>query len=211
VTVGSDPAKKVTFSTEITQLSILRDTPLPKSIGHVKITLERTKGSDECGSGGNRPIYVSGITRYPLATSERLNFGVDDPRVALERFFLVESPPSGAFVWSSDRSTITLSGLAPASQHRVTLTFRDTGGFGDLELGPDEGHLQRVLITPGKTATPPEPFVATPEGTLRIALKTATWSPKERFKSEDTRNLGVAIRLITLDRVEGTSPSHERR
>jgi hypothetical protein len=49
------------------------------------------------------------------------------------------------------------------------------------------------------------------DGTLDIAMKSPTWRPHERFKSEDPRSLGLAVRLVTLDRQDGISAPHERR
>jgi hypothetical protein len=208
---GAGPEKTDVFPTELTQLSILRDAPLPKSVGHVKLALRRVPTFDDCRDSGQRPIVLGGITRYPLSTAERLNFRVDDPKVRLKGFWDIESPPSGAFAWSSERSTISLSGLTPGVRHRVVITFRDTAGFGNVEVGPDPEHLQKVVITPGRTATIPEPLVASKDGVLEIAMKSPTWKPRERFGSEDVRTLGLAVRLVTLDRQDSQSAGHEHR
>jgi hypothetical protein len=153
---------------------------------------------------------ITGVARYPLATAERLNFRVDEPAVHLDGFWDVEQSPSGSFAWSKERAEIRIRGLTPGARHRVMLTFRDTAGFGDVELGPDDGHLTEVVLTPGRTATMANPVTVSAEGTLSIHLKTGTWSPHERFKSEDTRTLGLALRLVTLDRVEGPAAPHPR-
>jgi hypothetical protein len=208
---GSGPDKTDVFSTELTQLSILRDSPLPKTADHVKMVLRRVPATDDCRDSGERPIVISGITRYPLATSERSNLRVDDPTVHLKGFYQVETPPQGSFAWSRDRSLITLSGLTPGARHRVTLSFRDTAGFSSLEIGPDETHMSKVELTPGRTATLAEPLVVSQEGNLDIHMKAPTWSPHERFGSEDPRVLGLALRLITLDRLESANAMHERR
>jgi len=176
----------------------------------LKVLLRRVPAKDTCHDSGERPIVITGVTRYPLATAERQNFRVDDRTVRLQGFFDIETPPAGSFVWSRDRSVVTISGLTPGIRHRITLSFRDTAGFGNVEVGPDLDHLQRVVITPGRTATLPEPLTVSRDGQLDIAMKTPTWSPHERFGSEDVRALGLALRLITLDRVEGASPPHER-
>jgi hypothetical protein len=206
---GVGPDKTGTFSTELTQLSILRDAPLPQSVDHLKLLLRRVPGAPDCHDNG-KPIVLTGVTRYPLSTAERLNFHVDDRSVRLEGFWDIETPPAGSFSWSRERSTITLSGLTPGVRHRVTVTFRDNAGFGNVELGPDANHLEQVVLTPGKTATPREPLMVSQDGTLAIHMKAPTWSPHERFGSEDTRTLGLAVRLITLDRLEGVSAPHER-
>jgi len=90
------------------------------------------------------------------------------------------------------------------------LTFRDTAGFGNVDLGPDDQHLAHVVLTPGRTATISDPMTVSHDGTLAIHLKTGTWSPRERFKSEDARKLGLALRLVTLDRMEGANAPHPR-
>jgi hypothetical protein len=207
---GGGPDRQATFPTDLTQLSILRDAPFPKSVGHLKVVLERVPGAPDCKAPGQKPIVVTGVARYPLATAERLNFRVDEPAVHLEGFWDVEQSPSGSFSWSKERATVTVSGLTPGVRHRVMLTFRDTAGFGNVDLGPDDAHLARVALTPGRTATISDPMTVSHDGTLAIRMKTATWSPHERFKSEDVRMLGLALRLITLDRLEGASATHPR-
>ncbi len=206
---GSD--KTASFPTELTQLSILRDSPLPKSVGHLKLLLRRVPTATSCPASGGKPIVLTGITRYPLSTAERLNFRIDDPNVHLDGFWAIEAPPSGSFAWSRERSTVTLSDLTPGVRHRMTLTFRDTAGFGNVEVGPDPEHLRRLVITPGRTATYPDPFTVSRDGTLAISMKTPTWRPHERFGSDDPRALGLAVRLVTLDRLEGVSSPHDRR
>jgi hypothetical protein len=200
-----------TFGTELTQLSILRDLPQPKTVGRVKLSLQRVKAAEDCPDGGSKPIVVTGVVRYPLATAERQNFRVDEPTVKLEGFWSIEKPPSGAFVWSAGKATVHVSGLKPGVRYRVTLTFRDTANFGNLQLGPDFEHLQKVVITPGRTATFPEPLGVSPAGSLSIGFQTPTWRPSELFGSEDQRSLGLALRLITLDRVDGAIPAHARQ
>lgn len=212
VTVSSGGPDVVdTFSTELTQLSIMRDSPLPKTVDHVKLLLRRVPAQKDCHDGGQKPIVLTGITRYPLSTAERLNLRVDDRNVHLTGFWDIETPPSGAFSWSHERATIGISGLSPGVRHRVTLSFRDTAGFGSFEMGADPDHLKRIELTPGRTATFPEPFTVARDGTLEIAIKTPTWRPHDRFGSEDARTLGLALRLVTLDRQEGVNPVHERR
>lgn len=206
---GGDRSGSGVFDTELTQLSVLRDVPFAKSVKHIDIALTRVPGADGCTSGGTKPIVITGVTRYPLPTAERLNLGVEDKNVLLEGFWSIEAPPSGAFAWSSDRSRIRVSGLSAGSSYRVTLTFRDAAGFGDLELGPDREHLEKCLITPGKTATSTATFVVTPDGMLDISMKAPTWRPHDKFGSEDMRTLGLALRLITLDRLDAAMP-HER-
>jgi hypothetical protein len=208
---GAGPEKTETFSTELTQLSILRDAPLPKTVDHVKLLLRRVPALEDCRDVGPKPIVLSGLTRYPLSTAERLNFHVSDPNVSLKGFWEIESPPSGSFAWSHDRATISLRGLTPGVRHRVVVTFRDTAGFGAVELGPDPEHLQKIVITPGRTATISDPLVVSRDGTIDIAMKAPTWKPHERFGSEDPRTLGLAVRLVTLDRVDAINSPHERR
>lgn len=208
---GAEAQKNDAFSTELTQLSILRDTPLAKEVRHVKLTLRRVPASSDCHDPGGKPIVLVGVTRYPLATAERLNLHLDDRTVALQNFWDIESPPAGSFAWTRDRSSITVSGLSPGARHKVTLSFRDTAGFGNVEFGPDQQHLQRVVITPGRTATLPEPLVVSPEGRLVIEIKSPTWRPHDKLGSEDQRTLGLALRLITLDRVEGQAGPHDPR
>lgn len=208
---GFGAEKKQTFPTELEQLSILRDAPLPKTVNHLKVSIKRVPATAECKDAGQKPIVLTGVTRYPLATAERLNFRVDDPTVSLEGFWPVEAPPSGSFAWSHDRSRMILSGLTPGVRHRVTVTFRDTAGFGNVDLGPDPEHLEKVVLTPGRTATISNPMTVGPDGTLAISMKTATWRPHDRFGSEDPRALGLAVRLVTLDRLEGVTAPHERR
>jgi len=208
---GAGPEKTDTFGTELTQLSVLRDAPLPKTVDHIKLLFKRVPALEDCRDSGQRPIVLSGITRYPLSTAERLNFHVNDANVLLKGFWDVEAPPSGSFVWSHERSTISLSGLNPGVRHRVVVTFRDTAGFGAVELGPDHEHLQKVVITPGRTAAIPDPLMVSKDGTLDIAMKAPAWKPRERFGSEDPRTLGLAVRLVTLDRQDGINAPHERR
>lgn len=208
---NGDKESRAEFGTELTQLAILRDSPFPRTVRKLQVRLDRVPHGG-CGDGGKNPIVITGVTRYPLSTAERLNFGVDEKNVRLEGFFPIEAPPSGAFAWSSDRSTIHLVGLTPGVRHRVTLTFRDTAGFGDVEVGSDPARLQKVVLTPGHTATSPDAFVVSRDGTLDISMKTATWRPHDKFGSEDPRTLGLALRLITLDRLEeGASAPRERR
>jgi hypothetical protein len=209
--VGAGPEQAAIFPTEITQLSILRDAPLPKTAQHLKLRLQRVAAtSGQCPNGGTKPIVITGVTRYPLSTAERLNFHVDDPNVHLEGVWDLETPPGGSFIWSRGTSTISISNLTPGVRHKVTLTLRDTAGFGNLEIGPDGAHLEKVVLTPGKTATLSAPLTVSPGGVLNISFKSETWRPHERFHSEDLRALGVALRLVTLDRVEGVTSPHER-
>jgi hypothetical protein len=209
--VGAGEEKTDVFGTELTQLSILRDSPMAKNVNHLKLVLRRVPGKPDCRDSGERPITITGITRYPLSTSERLNIRVDDPKVRLEGFWEVEAPPAGSFAWSRERSLVSITGLTPGVRHKVTLAFRDTAGFGNVDIGPDQEHLQHVVITPGRTATYPDPLMVLSDGTLTIAIKSPTWRPHERFNSEDPRTLGMALRLVTLDRVEGVTSPHERR
>ncbi|HEX3594162.1 MAG TPA: hypothetical protein VHU80_03645, partial [Polyangiaceae bacterium] len=202
---GAGPDKMATFSTELTQLSILRDAPLSRDAHHLKIIVQRAPANPSCHDGGAKPIVLTGVARYPLSTAERLNFRIDAPSVKLSGFWDIEDSPAGTFSWTRDRSVVTLSGLSPGVRQKVTLTFRDTAGFGNVELGPDAEHLEHVVITPGRTATLPAPLPVAHDGTLQIHLKTSTWSPHERFGSEDARALGLALRLVTLDRVESSS------
>lgn len=208
---GAGPDKTGTFSTELTQLSILRDCPLPKTVGHVKLVLRRIPARANCHDSGARPIVLSGVTRYPLSTAERLNFRVDEPNVRLTGFWDIETPSSGPFSWSREKSSILLSGLVPGTKYRVTVSFRDTAGFGNVELGADPAHFTSIVITPGRTATLEEPLAVSRDGTLEISMKTPTWSPHERFGSEDLRALGLAVRLVTLDRIEGAGAPRDRR
>jgi hypothetical protein len=207
---GRDAEETRRVRTELGQLAVLRDSPVPGGAGRLKLVIRKVQAGDGCPDSA-RPILITGVARYPLQTAERLNFYVFDERVRLEGFWTIEAPPSGSFVWSRDVSTITVSGLTPGTRHQATLTFRDTAGFGNVELGPEPGRLERVVITPGKTATLSEPLVVSEEGTLAITMKTPTWRPSERFDSTDTRALGLAIRLITLDRVDGVSSPHDAR
>ena len=209
VTVTGAGSDKVgTFPTELTQLSILRDAPLSRDARHLKILLRRVPGGPSCHDGGPRPIVLTGVARYPLSTAERLNLRVDAPAVRLSGFWDIEESPAGSFAWSRDRAAVTVSGLTPGIRHKVMLTFRDTAGFGNVDLGPDDAHLGHVVLTPGRTATLPEPLTVAPDGRLEVHLKTPTWRPSDRFGSEDKRPLGLALRLVTLDRVEGASSPH---
>ncbi|HEX4334390.1 MAG TPA: hypothetical protein VH062_00675 [Polyangiaceae bacterium] len=203
--VTLDGAAPVTFPTDVTQLSILRDAPLSKDVRKVKLVLERVPATASCKDAGAKPLVLTGVARYPLETSERLNFRVDAPAVKLDGFWDVEDAPANAFSWTKERAKVTISGLTPGIRHKVMLTFRDTAGFGNVDLGADAEHLERVVLTPGRTATLPGPLTVAHDGTLTIVLKTPTWTPHERFGSDDARALGLALRLVTLDRVEGTS------
>jgi hypothetical protein len=57
----------------------------------------------------------------------------------------------------------------------------------------------------------PEPFVVSSGGKLAIFIKSPTWRPHDKLGSEDQRTLGLALRLITLDRVEGPAGPHDPR
>jgi hypothetical protein len=208
--VGAGEEKARTFSGELSQLSILRDLPLPKTVERLKLRLRRIAGASDCSDAAKKPILVTGIARYPFSAVERLTFDVADRRVSLEGFWDVETPPSGPFAWSGGSSTIKLSNLTPGVRHRVTLILRDTGNFDSIEMGTDPRHLKRVAITPARTATFPDPVGVSPGGTLEIVFKSGRWKPRERFGSEDPRTLGVALRLITLDRVDGAKPDRQQ-
>jgi hypothetical protein len=213
VTVRAEGQPKTqTFPTELTQLSILRDVPMAKSTTRVVLALERVPAAPGCPNAGTRPLFVTGVTRYPLPTAERLNFPVGHPSLTLENFWDVETPPEGAFSWSRGPSTIEVSGLAPGSRHRVTLAFRDTSNFDSVNVGTDAKHLQRVVITPGRTVACPEPVTVTADGKLRVSFETPLWYPRVLFHSEDQRGLGVALRLVIVDKVQGApGPAHEHR
>jgi hypothetical protein len=210
--VGDSESKGEIFPTEITQLSILRDLPQPAKTRHLRILLKRVPATPLCQNAGTKPIFLTGLTRYPLPTAERQNFSIDHPNIELENFWDVEKPKEGAFAWSKDRSAVAVGGLAAGTRYRVTLTFRDTANLGNMNIGPDYGHLQHVVITPGRTASSAEPFTVSPDGRLRIAFESAVWRPSVLYNSEDKRALGLALRLVTLDKVEGASGlAHERR
>jgi hypothetical protein len=199
---GSVPEASTPFSTELTQISILRDTPLPRATRRVTLRLKKN-ASPGCSDAGQKPVVITGLLRYPLPTADRRSVRVDDPRVKLEGFWSLEPHPAGAFVWSRSQSTIHVGDLKPGARYRTTLVFRDTAGVPTVELGTDGEHLQTVRITPAQTAALERPLTASPAGTLTIAMRTATWRPRERFGSEDPRTLGLALRSITLDRVDG--------
>lgn len=209
---GEGPPKTETFATELTQLSILRGTPMSKNARHVKLAVDRVPAAPDCGDSGTRPIVLLGVTRYPLPTTERKNYAVDNPDLLLEGFWEIEKTPQGPFVWSRGRSSVTISGLPAGARYRVTLTFRDTANFGNIDLGSDPKHLQRALLTPGHTAAFADPLTVSSEGKLKISFETPVWQPSVLFHSEDKRALGVALRLLTLDKVEGGALSpHEQR
>jgi hypothetical protein len=190
----------------------LRDAPQPAKVRHLRITLKRQPAAPDCVNSGSNPIVLTGVVRYPLATAERQSFPVDHRNVELENFWEVEKPDEGAFVWSRDRSTVAITGLDPGTRYRVTLVLRDAANAGNLNIGPDMKHLERAVITPGRTAACPEPLAVSTDGKLRIAFESAVWSPSVLFHSEDQRALGVALRLITLDKVEAPSGlPHEHR
>jgi hypothetical protein len=209
--IGDGEEKTRTFSSELSQLSILRDVPLPKTVERLKLRLRRIAGAPDCSHTAKKPILITGVVRYPFSAVERLTFDVADRRVLLDGFWDIETTPSGPFAWSGGSSTIKLSHLTPGMRHRVTLVLRDTGNFDSLQIGTDPKHLKRVAITPARTASFPEPIGVSPEGTLEIVFKSDRWKPRERFGSEDPRTLGVALRLITLDRVDGAPPPDRRQ
>jgi len=171
----------------------------------LKIELNRVPAAKDCADPGNKPIVLTGVNRYPLPTSQRENLLVDDPNLALEGFWPIERADAGPFAWSMGHAILHLSGLVPGARYQVMLTFQDTANFGNVSLGPDEAHLKRVVLTPARTAAYPEPLTVSTHGTLELVLQTPTWKPSELFKSDDKRALGVALKLVTLDRFEGTN------
>jgi len=82
-------------------------------MGHLKLRLERVPASADCPKSGDKPIVITGVTRYPLSTAERLNFRVDDANVHLEGVWDLETPPGGSFIWSRGASTLSISNLTP--------------------------------------------------------------------------------------------------
>ena len=198
---GAESGKRLLFSTDLTQLAVLRELPQPSHVKRLKLKLAKVPLRPDCRDAGRNSIVLHGVTRYALETAERLNFEVHDPKLTLEGFWDIERPPDGSLAWSTARSTVTVTGLSPRAHYRATLTFRDTANFGNLELGTDHEHLKRLVITPGKTVTLPEPIVASNDGKLSVSLRTPTWRPSDLFGSKDKRALGVALRLVTLDRV----------
>jgi hypothetical protein len=202
---GGMAGKPVSFSTEITQLAVLRDLPQPSSVKRLKLKLAKVPLTPDCRDAGQKPVVIHGVTRYALETAERLNFEVHDPKLTLEGFWDIEKPPDGSFAWSTARSTVTIAGLSPRTRYRVTLSFRDTANFGNLELGADHEHLERLVVTPGKTVTLPQPIAASEDGKVAVSLRTPTWRPSDLFGAKDQRALGVALRLVTLDRIEGVA------
>jgi len=202
---GKGPAQTGIFATELTQLSVLRDAPQPRMATSVKLQLSRVPAAKDCADAGPNPILLTGVTRYPLPTSQRENLHVDDPNLTLEGFWPIERGDVGVFAWSTARASLHLSGLVPGARYHVALTFQDTANFGNISLGPDEAHLKRAELTPARTAAYPEPLTVSAHGTLQLVLQTPTWKPSELFKSDDKRALGVALKLVTLDRFEGTN------
>ena len=208
--IAAGEEKTRTFSSELSQLSLLRDLPVPKTVERLKLRLRRIAAASDCSGAAKKPILVTGVARYPFSAVERLTFDVADRRVKLEGFWDIETTPSGPFVWSGGSSTIKLSSLKPGTRHRVTLVLRDTGNFESIQMGTDPGQLKRVAITPARTAPFPDPIGVSPDGTLEIVFKSGSWKPRERFGSEDPRKLGVALRLITLDPVGGATPDRQQ-
>jgi hypothetical protein len=208
---GEGPSQTSYFLTELAQLSVLRDWSIPGGVGRVKLSLRRAPPSGACHDGGTRPIVFTGVTRYRVASAQRKNFRVFYKTVRLDGFWDIEEHPSGhRYSWSRDRSSITVSQLPPGVRYRMTLTFLETASVTHVVLGPDAEHMRDVAITPALTATCPEPLTVSAEGTLKLDMRTATWLPSQRSPSKDRRALGVALRLITLDRVDGASTPQQK-
>lgn len=204
-TLAGDPSRTSHFSGERTPLFVLRDLSIPATNKHVKLLLHREPAAG-CRDSGRAPIVFTGIALYSAPPAERKDFHLWQESVKLEGFWDIEKHSSGdSFSWSRGNSTVTISSLTPEVRYAVTLTFLDTAGFTDLGLGPDKQHLRTVNITPASTATLPEPITVSAAGTLSFSMQTHTWRPSQRFHSTDQRTLGLALRLVTLDRVGGPS------